>query len=343
MQQANYPDLEVDSFYENSAYFRLHLLMWGVICICFAAAMYLLGVVMVVPRALFHSPLLLAINEWIVWYSGVPLVLGMLLAGLDLFLLLGRKRSTRHDVRCEKIGSPRLIVALTAYNDEESISAAVADFKAHPLVDEVIVVSNNSVDATFARAKEAGATAVNEAQPGYGRCVWRCFTESVARNSELIVLCEGDRTFRAYDLDKLVSFIGHADIVNGTRTVERLRARDTQLSTFMYYGNLFVGKILEAKHLGRSTVTDVGTTFKLCRRDALVRLMPHLDPAVNLEFNAHFLDIALGRGLDVVECPITFHPRVGISKGGNVNNGRALRVGVRMLLGVIFGWKALAT
>ena len=52
--------------------------------------------------------------------------------------------------------------------------------------------------------------------------------------------------------------------------------------------------------------------------------------AVNLEFNAHFLDTALSHGLDVVECPITFHPRVGVSKGGNVNNGRALRVGVRM-------------
>ena len=343
MQPPPHPVIDHDEFYATSPYFQLHLLMWGVICMCFACAMYLFGVLMVIPRAIFSSPWLRGINEWIVWYSGVPLVVGMLLAGLDLFVLLGRKRSTRDVVRCEMIASPRLIVALTAYNDEESIAAAVADFRAHRLVDEVIVVSNNSVDATFARAHAAGATAVNEQKPGYGRCVWRCFTEAVARNSDLIVLCEGDRTFRAYDLDKLVAFIGHADIVNGTRTVERLRARDTQLSTFMYYGNLFVGKILEAKHLGRSTITDVGTTFKLCRRDALIRLMPHLDPAVNLEFNAHFLDVALGRGLDVVECPITFHPRVGVSKGGNVNNGRALRVGMRMLLGVIFGWKGLAT
>jgi len=53
-----------------------------------------------------------------------------------------------------------------------------------------------------------------------------------------------------------------------SRTVERLRAQVTQLSTFMYYGNLFVGKLLEAKHLGCSTITDVGTTYKLCRRAA---------------------------------------------------------------------------
>ena len=42
----------------------------------------------------------------------------------------------------------------------------------------------------------------------------------------------------------------------------------------MYYGNFFVGKLLEAKHLGRGTITDVGTTYKLCRRDALLELLP---------------------------------------------------------------------
>ena len=72
------------------------------------------------------------------------------------------------------------------------------------------------------------------------------------------MLCEGDRTFRAFDLEKLLAYAPHADIVNGTRIVERLRQHTTQLSTFMYYGNLFVGKLLEAKHLGRSTLTDRG-------------------------------------------------------------------------------------
>ena len=60
-------------------------------------------------------------------------------------------------------------------------------------------------------------------------------------------------TFRAYDIDKLIAYAPHADIVNGTRTAERLRQYTTQLSTFMYYGNLFVGKLLEAKHLGKLT------------------------------------------------------------------------------------------
>jgi hypothetical protein len=93
---------------------------------------------------------------------------------------------------------------------------------------------------------------------------------------------------------------------------------------------------LEAKHVGRSTITDVGTTYKLCRRKALIMLLPSLAPSVNLEFNAHFLDQALASGM-----PVTFHQRVGRSKGGNVNNVRALYVGVRMIIGITFGWSAL--
>jgi hypothetical protein len=68
--------------------------------------------------------------------------------------------------------------------------------------------------------------------------------------------------------------------------------------------------------------------------------MPSLNPAVNLEFNAHFLDVALATGQRIVECPITFHARVGVSKGGNVNDRRALRVGFRMIWGLCFGWPA---
>jgi len=52
----------------------------------------------------------------------------------------------------------------------------------------------------------------------------------------------------------------------------------------------------------------------------------------------HFLVTALASRERVVECPITFHPRVGVSKGGNTNNRRAILVGLRMIDGLCFGW-----
>ena len=82
-----------------------------------------------------------------------------------------------------------------------------------------------------------------------------------------------------------------------------------------------------------------GSTYKLIRRDALCRLLPRVNPAINLEFNAHFLDVALEYGERLVECPITFHPQVGVSKGGNRDNWRGFTVGMRMIWGIAFGWK----
>ncbi len=318
-------------------------LLYGILCFCLGLAAYLTGVLLVIPRYLLglHAQLD-GLAELLVWYSGMPIMLGICLALVDLLVLLTHKKPAI-PVRYDPVRTRKVTVALTAYNDEDSIVAAVEDFLSHPLVQRVIVVSNNSRDATFARAAAAGAITLDEKAPGYGRCVYRCLREAAAyTDTDYVVLCEGDRTFRAYDIEKLLAYAPHADIVNGTRIVEPLRNYVTQLSTFMYYGNLFVGKLLEAKHLGRSTITDVGTTYKLCRRESLVRLLPRLDPAVNLEFNAHFLDTALGHGQVLLECPITFHQRVGVSKGGNINNWRGFAVGARMIAGLLLGWKRLA-
>lgn len=318
---------------------KLHsapLLFYSIFIISGAAAIHVLHAIYWLGQVLLgRRPLP---SELLFTLSNAFLILGAILFLVDLFYLYPKKRSGK-SVLLSPPASTDLTVVLTAYNDEQSIAMAVADFKKHPRVAQVIVVSNNSTDNTLIAAEKAGAIAINETAPGYGNCVYRCLKEGLRQSStDLILLCEGDMTFRASDIDKFLAYIPHAAIVNGTRIVEQLRAEHTQLSTFMYYGNFFVGKLLEVKHLGRGTFTDVGTTYKLCRRDALNRLMPILNPAINLEFNAHFMDTALTAGELMVECPITFYPRIGKSKGGNVNNHRALAVGTRMIQGLLFGF-----
>lgn len=303
--------------------------------------MYLLGVLLVIPRYLLNlNEVLLPISEWLVWYSGLPIFLGLLLGIIDLLALYTRKRS-QEPVLSHDLENRDITVVLTAYNDELAIGSAVKDFLSHPQVKRVIVISNNSSDNTLEYAVKAGAIGFNEETQGYGQCVYRCFQEALKYDdTDLIVLSEGDCTFKAFDIDKFLAYAPHADIVNGTRTVEVLRQYQTQLSPFMVFGNLFVGKLLEAKHLGVSTLTDVGTTYKLCHRLSLQQLLPLLNPAVNLSFNAHLIDTACENKITIVECPITFHPRVGESKGGNINNMSAIKVGIEMIWGLTFGWKA---
>jgi hypothetical protein len=330
------------SFVSTTAAMRgAPLVYWGAISCLIGIATYFVAIVLSIVRlaASLGEPFRQFIGG-VIWYSGVPATIGVLLIAVDFVFLLQRKRRNPRREDVEDPEPPSITVALTAYNDELSIGDAVLDFRAHPLVRRVIVVSNQSRDETEARARAAGAIVYNEPRPGYGHCVYRCLEEALAYDDTgHIVLCEGDRTFRARDIDKLVAYRSHSDIVNGTRIVEQLRAYSTQLTTAMYYGNFLVAKLLELKHFGKGTFTDVGTTYKLMSRSALAALLPHLDRRINLEFNAHFMDTALGRGLLLLECPITFHARVGESKGGNASNLRALKVGLRMLWGLSFGWR----
>lgn len=312
--------------------------MWGVLIVGLAVATYLLGV--------FSAPILRlagvdqAFSRVLVWSSGAPLLVGLALIAFDAILLAPRRRGDR-TIFNEPIDESMTVV-LTAYNDEDSIGDAVRDFLASPYAKRVLVIDNNSSDQTSRVAAEAGAIVHVESKPGYGQCVYRALTEASAyEDTALVALCEGDMTFRAADLEKLAAYSRHAHVINGTRIVEQLRSPETQLTTFMFYGNFAVGKLLEFKHLGKGTISDVGTTYKLCRSNFLRDHLNMFDPSVNLEFNAHFLDTVLGSRFRLVEVPITFYPRVGESKGGNTSNARAAKVGLRMMLGVLFGWKRL--
>ncbi|MDA1043824.1 MAG: glycosyltransferase, partial [Verrucomicrobia bacterium] len=192
--------------------------LYGFVLICLGLTAYAVGVVAAPVRWYFSDPLLLRrLNQWLVWYSGVPVFAGGLLVAWDLIRNVSRIRNQKV-IRNTPPANKALTVALTAYNDELSIGDAVRDFQSHPLVKRIIVISNNSTDRTMALASEAGAIVFNEGRQGYGACVHRALREALKHDdTELTVLCEGDLTFRAMDIDKLMAYIAHADIVNGSR------------------------------------------------------------------------------------------------------------------------------
>ena len=225
------------------------------------------------------------------------------------------------------------------FNDEDAISDSVIDFRNHKKVRRVIVIDNNSTDRTGNFAKKAGAIVIREHKQGYGQCVYRSLIEgSKYRDTKSFILCEGDRTFRASDIDKFLSYRNHGEIINGTRIVEQLREAKTQLTSFIYIGNFAVAKLLQLKHLGLGTITDVGTTYKLCDSKTIRNYIHIFNPEINHQFNAHFLDKVISNRIRLVEVPITFHKRVGKSKGGNSSNFQAVIVGIGMIFGIVFGW-----
>src|SRR5262245_47523250 len=184
---------------------KVPFVYWGTLAWFFGIATYTAGIFLSIIRLAvgLDEP----VRQWntlIIWYSGVPTTVGVLLIAVDLALLLPRKRRVARREDAETPPPSSVTVALAAYNDEQSIADSVADFRCHPLVKRVIVVSNGSTDQTESEARRAGAIVHNEPASGYGHCVYRCLVEALKyEDTAHIVVCEGDRTFRARDIDKL--------------------------------------------------------------------------------------------------------------------------------------------
>lgn len=234
----------------------------------------------------------------------------------------------------------KMCVVLTAYNDEEPIGLAVKEFFAQKNVIGVIVIDNNCRDDTHAVAFAAGANVVRENNQGYGYSCMRGLREALDHiDAEIIVLAEGDMTFRGRDVWKLLPFLDDADMVVGSRTHSALIDSDTQMDWFYLWGNLFIAKLLQfrffnLKFMGKSRFTDVGCTMRAINRDALIKIIDDLNVG-GMHFSPHMLKVAIAKGLRVVEVPITFRKRVGISKGAGGSKWVGFKIGLNMIWNIL--------
>jgi glycosyltransferase involved in cell wall biosynthesis len=219
----------------------------------------------------------------------------------------------------------RVSVVFPAYNEEAGIAQAVAEFGDIEAVDEVVVVDNNSRDATAPRARAAGARVVNELHQGYGNALRRGLAEA---EGEYVVLAEPDGTFMAKDVLKLLAYADDFDLVLGTRTTRELIWHGANMGWQLRWGNWVVAKLLQVL-FGGPSLSDCGCTLRLIRRSAAERMLPRFTVG-----GSHFLPemvcLALLNGLRLVEVPVNYRVRVGQSKiTGSL--GTTVRVGSHMV------------
>jgi cellulose synthase/poly-beta-1,6-N-acetylglucosamine synthase-like glycosyltransferase len=263
----------------------------------------------------------------------VPVGLGVLL----VWQLLVRNRPTLWKTPKPMDWShEKVAVVLTAYDDEKSIGSAVDEFRPQTGVAHVIVVDNNSKDRTSEVATAHGATVVKEAQQGYGHACMAGLRWALDHtDDEIIVLCEGDMTFYGDDLPKMLPYMADVDMVVGTRNTRTLTKPGSQMDWFMSWGNLLLALLIRLRYwdwsfLGRVQLTDVGCTFRAIRREPLMRIMPKLEVG-GYHFSPHMILVTLREYLAVVEVPIKFRQRVGLSKGAGGQRAKAIRIGLTML------------
>jgi glycosyltransferase involved in cell wall biosynthesis len=222
-------------------------------------------------------------------------------------------------------GSKTVSIVLPAYNEEKYIRSAVEDFFSTGLVDEVVVVDNNSRDRTAEEARQTRARLIAEGAQGYGYALRRGLREATG---DFVIMAEPDGTFIGRDVVKLLAYAEDFDMVCGTRTTRELIWEQANMGWFLRVGNWTVAKMIQFLYDGPS-LSDCGCTLRLTRREALARIEDDLTVG-----GSHFLPqmviAGLKRGLRVIEVPVNYRRRVGDSKITGTLKG-TLRTGFRMI------------
>lgn len=216
-------------------------------------------------------------------------------------------------------------VILPTYNEKDSIRQFIADLQATGVVDEIIVVNNNAVSGTSEQVAGTGAREVHESRQGYGFAIRRGLAEATG---DYLIVCEPDRTFFARDVFKLLAFAEDFDVVYGSRTLQQLIWRGANMGIFLRWGNWAVAKYIELIY-NATSLSDVGCTLRLIRRSIAAQLLPVFKIGGN-EFGPEMMVESLCRGCRVVQIPVNYLPRVGVSAVTG-DFWKALGLGLRIL------------
>jgi len=219
----------------------------------------------------------------------------------------------------------KISVIFPAYNEEENIKKAIADFRSTGVVDELVVVDNNCKDRTSKIARREGARVVKELRQGYGNAL-RCGMGKA--KGDYIVLAEPDGTFDGKDIFKLLKETDKDELILGTRTNKKFLKDGANMGLLLRWGNIIVAKAMQFL-FKIPPLTDCGCTFRLIKRDLLKKILPKLSVG-----GSHFLPemVILSKfyNAKIVEVPVSYGPRVGRSKiTGSLR--KTLTVGLAML------------
>lgn len=222
--------------------------------------------------------------------------------------------------------NPLIKVIIPAYNEQDSIAHVINDIPS--IVDEVIVISNNSTDNTEVNAKNVGATVLTESRKGYGyACLKGMEYISIKKEKpDIVVFLDGDYSDYPEQLTELVAPImnDNIDFVIGTR-VQRLREKGS-MTPQQVFGNWLATTLM--KLFFGAKFTDLGP-FRAIKYDKLL--------ALNMEDKTYGWTVemqlkALKQKLTYTEIPMKYRNRIGVSKVSGTVKGSIL-AGIKIL-----GW-----
>ncbi len=197
----------------------------------------------------------------------------------------------------------RISLIIPCYNEEEGLPHVLD--KVPDLVDEIVIVDNNSTDLTANIGEQYGAKVFREEQQGYGHAYFKGLAEATG---DIFITMDGDGTYPPEEIPRLLEVLhnGQLDCISAGRFPLTTKSNMDPVSRFGNFVLTLVTRILFGLGL-----KDSQSGMWVFRSDALKRIQLKNK---GMGFSEEIKIEAVRRGLAFREVHIPYHLRFGKKK-----------------------------
>ena len=202
---------------------------------------------------------------------------------------------------------PEVSIVIPCYNEEEAIGRVIDDVRASmandPHTYEILVVDDCSTDRTAEIALSKGVTVLRRLINGGSGASRK--TGILKARGGIVVMLDGDGTYTAADIPKLLCEFPEFDQVNGARTSE-----EGTLKVFRVPTKWFIRRL--AIYLSGSHIPDLNTGLKAFKRDLMMKYLWVLPEGFSCVTTMTLAFLCNGHSVKWI--PTAYHKRIGKSK-----------------------------
>ena len=144
------------------------------------------------------------------------------------------------------IKNKRIAIVLPAYNAEKTLEQTYNEIP-FDIVDDVILVDDNSKDNTIEKARQLGINHIikHEVNKGYGGNQKSCYDIALSHGASIVIMLHPDYQYDPKLIKYFVEFIddGYFDVMLGSRIRSRKEAILGGMPHYKYYANRFLSFI----------------------------------------------------------------------------------------------------
>jgi glycosyltransferase involved in cell wall biosynthesis len=224
------------------------------------------------------------------------------------------------------LNGKKIVVVMPAYNAVKTLQQTY-DALPHEIVDHVILVDDNSRDATVALARELKITTfVHKLNFGYGRNQKTCYREALALGADIVVMVHADYQYAPELVTSMAGMLAYDvyDVALASRILG-VGARKGGMPLYKYISNRFL-TLFENIFLNYK-LSEYHTGYRAFTRPVLERL-PLDSNSDDFSFDNEMLAQAIyfGFRLGEISCPTKY-----FKEASSINFSRSVKYGLEVL------------